>query len=127
MKAICILFVEDDPEMRSTYEENFLEPEFHTTFVKNGFEALKILSVSAPFDVVVTDNYMLEMDIFPLLNAIRRQFPRLVTIVLMGYGNSADDSITARSGGVKFLEKPVRMSLLRDLIRASRQNELHQE
>lgn len=119
MTQARVLFVEDDPEMSSVYQENFMQPEFETVVATNGKDALEKLRTAAEgFDVVVTDNFMPEMDGITMLKTIRREFPGLIVFVVTGYGNWADYVEAHNLGVTRFLDKPIKMAALRDLIRA---------
>ncbi len=116
---IRILFVEDDAEMSAIYAENFSLPEFDITTASGGVEAWKLLENSAgSFDFVVTDNYMPGMDGMTLLRKIRKDFPNIKVVMVSGYGDWSSDSVNEQDKrGLRFLDKPVRMSNLKQLIR----------
>ena len=116
---IRILFVEDDAEMSAIYAENFCLPEFQITTASGGEEAWKLLADSAgDYDLVVTDNYMPGMDGMTLLRKIRKDFPNIKVVMVSGYGDWSSDSIRGQNAcGLRFLDKPVRMSNLKQLIR----------
>src|SRR5262249_44347010 len=116
---IRVVFVEDDPEMKAVYAENFVAPEFEIVAVADGKEAIEVLRNSEnKFDVVVTDHFMPKMDGMRLLRIVRYEFPQTKLLMVTGYGNWPD-YIQAQDIGVsKFLDKPVKMRDLKELIRA---------
>src|SRR5262245_29857296 len=88
MKPIRILFVEDDAEMTGIYQENFSGPEFESECAANGMEAMKLLhKAGKQFDVIVSDNYMPQMDGITLLRKIRQTLPTTNVIIVTGYGD----------------------------------------
>ncbi len=119
MKApIRVLFVEDDNEMSAIYKENFLGPEFEITTAGNGREALDLVNrTGARFDVVVTDNWMPEMNGMNLLREIHQLHPDLKVILVTGYGNWSEYVDAHNLGVYRFLDKPVKMSELKGMIR----------
>lgn len=118
-QPIRILFVEDDPEMRAVYLENFILPEFEVVAAANGTEALVILQKTTAFDVVVSDNYMPEMDGITLLKRIRELHPDVKVVIVTGYGNWSDYVDAHNLGVWKFIDKPVKIADLKKLIRGS--------
>ena len=112
-----ILFVEDDPGMRDVYTENFLGPEFESEIAANGQDALARLKQGEHYDLIVSDNYMPEMNGITMLKEIHKQFPETKVILITGYGNWEDYVSAYNSGVLRFLDKPVKMAELKKLIR----------
>lgn len=113
--AIRVLFVEDDPEMRSVYQDNFQQPEFVVSAAANGAEALRLLQ-SGKMDVVVSDNYMPEMDGISLLKKMHELYPDIKVVIVTGYGNWSDYVDAHNLGVWRFLDKPVKIGELKRLI-----------
>src|SRR3990172_1997824 len=113
---IRIVFVEDDPEMMAVYAENFLMPEFQITTAADGEEAIKLLRDSeAKFDVMVTDHYMPQIDGMKLIKTVRHEFPDIKLLMVTAYGNWLNDVDAGNMDVWKFLDKPVKMSELKQL------------
>lgn len=111
-----VLFVDDEPmllqglsRMLRTEKETF-EPAFAT----GGEEALSILS-KAPFDVVVTDISMPQMNGLELLSKVKELYPDTVRIILSG---EPDVSLSIKSVNVshRFLNKPCDPEVLKSTI-----------
>jgi two-component system response regulator FlrC len=115
---IRILFVEDDAEMTATYMENFQPPDYQTHAAENGNEALKILKNSDPFDVMVADNYMPEMNGMELLKEVRSKYPDLKVIMVTAYGNWTDYVEAFNRGVIKFFDKPLKPGELKRAIKS---------
>jgi len=115
---IRVLFVEDDPEMTAVVAENFLPPEFRMVTAADGEQACHLLKdAGRKFDVLLTDNFMPGMDGITLLKKVRKDFPEMKLIMISGYGNWPDYIEAHNIGVSKFLDKPVRMAELKELIR----------
>jgi HD-like signal output (HDOD) protein len=81
-----ILFVDDEAKVLEGLER-MLRPrrrEWEMVFATSGAEALRLLEAS-PFDVIVTDMRMPEMDGAQLLEQVQKRFPSVVRLVLSGY------------------------------------------
>jgi two-component system response regulator (stage 0 sporulation protein F) len=115
---IRVVFVEDDPEMLAIYAENFLLPEFQIGTASNGENAIELLRKTVSrVDVLVTDNHMPKMDGIKLLRTVRQEFPSIKLLMVTGYGNWTDYVDAHDIGVQKFVDKPIKMSELKDLIR----------
>lgn len=101
-----ILFVDDDPLVlrglrRLLYPEI---AEWRAEFVESGVEALELLA-REPFDVLVTDMRMPQMDGLTLIRLTRERHPELMRIALSGH---LDEEIALRALPIshQFLAKP---------------------
>jgi len=111
-----ILFVDDEPAILSGLKRT-LRPwvgKWEMVFVTNGQTALDALHV-APFDVLVTDMRMPEMDGAQLLSTVHKHYPTTTRIVLSGY---AELEATLRAVPVahQFLAKPCDSQVLVETI-----------
>ncbi len=110
------MILEDDEEMRSLLKDFFEEEGFEVASVSNGVDALGKLSEDH-FDLVITDIRMPGLTGLDILPRIRRLKPVTPIIVMTAYGS---DDVRRRSlerGATTYLEKPIRLSKLRTLIR----------
>ncbi|MEO8341567.1 MAG: response regulator, partial [Nitrospirota bacterium] len=64
-----------------------MRDEWNMTFVISGAEALKALE-QTPFDVIISDMRMPEMDGAQLLDEVQRRWPQVIRIVLSGHSDS---------------------------------------
>src|SRR5215470_16861493 len=81
-----ILFVDDEPKVLEGLQR-MLRPHrgrWEMEFAASGAEALAMLE-AGPFDVIVTDMRMPEMDGARLLEIVQKQYPSVVRMVLSGY------------------------------------------
>ncbi len=111
-----ILFVDDEPKVLEGLER-MLRPqrkEWEMVFASSGAEALKLLA-ARPFDVIVTDMRMPEMDGATLLESVQKQYPGVVRLVLSGYFEM-DMAVRAVPVAHQYLAKPCDADKLRDAI-----------
>lgn len=78
-----VLFVEDEPSIRTTYER-FFTSRYDMAFAANGREGLQQLQAFAP-DVLVLDMRLPDTDGVALLQQIRTSHPSLPVIVTTAY------------------------------------------
>ena len=113
---VRIMIIEDSEEMRSLLKDFFEEEGLETDSVSNGGDALGRLSKDH-FDLVITDIRMPGLTGLDILPKIRRLNPGTPIIVMTAYGS---DDVRRRSlerGATTYLEKPIRLSKLRTLVR----------
>jgi len=81
-----ILFVDDEPRVLQALQRMLrtMRHEWDMAFATSGREALDILS-KTPFDVLVSDMRMPEMDGAQLLDEVAKHYPGTVRIVLSGH------------------------------------------
>jgi putative nucleotidyltransferase with HDIG domain len=122
-----ILFVDDSPDEIERLRE-MLEPmqhEWEVEFAVNGEEALNFMAKS-PFDVVVSDMRMSDMDGAELLGTVMERYPETVRIIQSWYSDKERVLRSVKSAH-QFLMKPSsteamkytieRTCKLRDLLR----------
>jgi len=111
-----ILFVDDEPEVLSGLRRMLrgLRHEWEMVFAESGKQALDLFA-EAPFDVVVTDMRMPEMNGAQLLARITRDFPRAIRIVLSGYSDQ-DMILKSVCTAHQYLSKPCDAETLKAVI-----------
>jgi HD-like signal output (HDOD) protein len=115
-----ILFVDDEPRVLDGLRRSLRaqRARWDMTFAVGGAAALQELE-RAPFDVMVTDMRMPEIDGLTLLTAARERWPRMARIVLSGY---MDMEVALRSTSVahQFLGKPSEPAELEAVVERTR-------
>lgn len=111
-----ILFVDDDTNILDGLRRSLrgMRNAWDMQFVASPLGALELFKAE-PFDVVVSDMRMPEMDGAELLNEVMRRYPSTIRLVLSGH---ADTAAIMKSVGVahQFLSKPCTPELLQRTI-----------
>ncbi|MBW1959067.1 MAG: HDOD domain-containing protein [Deltaproteobacteria bacterium] len=111
-----ILFVDDEPLILQGLKRMLrgLRSEWDMTFVQSGAEALEKM-VGAPFDVIVSDMRMPEMDGSQLLDTVKHRYPNMVRVVLSGHSEEEMIMKTVKSAH-QFISKPCNAETLKSTI-----------
>ena len=111
-----ILVVEDDPDFRANMVEWLEDSGYAVQAAADGAEAIA-LAGDAPFQVVVTDLQMPEVNGLELLEWFKATSPATAVIFLSGQATVQDAIKALREwGGFDFLEKPIEMAALSAVI-----------
>jgi len=105
-----VLFVEDEPSIRSTYERVFTS-QYQMAFAASGTEALRRLENFKP-DVLVLDMRLPDTDGVALLQEIRSSHPGLAVIVTTAYVSQEPLIDVLNLGHSGYLVKPFKMEAL---------------
>jgi DNA-binding NtrC family response regulator len=110
-----VMILDDEPivceRLRSMLEKMDLEVE---TFVEPG-KALKRI-VETPFQVLITDLKMKELDGIEVLNITQRVSPQTKVIMITGFATVEKAKQALQMGVFDFIAKPFKLSQLRDLV-----------
>jgi HD-like signal output (HDOD) protein/CheY-like chemotaxis protein len=113
---IRVLFVDDEPKVLRGIERMLAgaDCDWETAFAGAGRKALELLA-QQPFDVVVSDMRMPEMDGATLLDEVRQRYPDIARIVLSGH---SERTLVLRSVLVahRYLAKPCEFKDLRSVV-----------
>lgn len=104
-----VMAVDDDHDVLYTLHAISEVGKFHLTTLDNGYNALKRLE-REPFDLVIVDYYMPEMNGMELVGRIRAVEPKLPILVL-----TVDESLEIahkfmEAGATDFATKPIRVA-----------------
>jgi DNA-binding NtrC family response regulator len=99
------LVVDDDAAMRTVLVALLKQEGFSCEHVASGSEALRSLE-RRPFDVVLTDLRMPDMDGLALLKAIGQKWASVPVILLTAHGSVPDAVEAMKAGAVDFMLKP---------------------
>jgi DNA-binding response OmpR family regulator len=102
-----VLFVEDEPSIRSTYER-FFSSSYEMAFAGSGTEALRRLQTFEP-DVLVLDMRLPDTDGLALLQEIRVSHPSLPVVVTTAYVSMEPLMSVLDLGHSGYLVKPFNM------------------
>jgi two-component system, NtrC family, response regulator HydG len=110
-----IMVVDDELEMATMLAEALGERGYRVLALRSGREALRRMRLE-PFDALITDLRMLDVDGLALLTASRALDPSRPVILMTGYG-ALDTALEAsRHGAYHYVTKPFRPSTLVHLI-----------
>ena len=104
--AARVLLVDDEPTLLRAIKR-LLIYRFDVTTASSGEEALSILRSAEPFDCVISDMKMPQMDGLELVQQIVEQWPATVCIILTG--NQDEDTLNRISNSnavFRLLNKP---------------------
>ena len=110
-----ILLVDDDPVILELMQEILRPGAYAVDIAHNGREAVERLE-DHPYDLVLTDMVMPEMQGLELLQHLRLHHPETLTIVFTGYANYQDAVAAVKLGAFDYLTKPLRSEILRHAI-----------
>jgi two-component system response regulator FlrC len=110
VKKWKILIVDDEDAFLGALKE-WLAPLGSVTAVVDGTDAA-ILLEKEPYDLVITDLHMPEMNGMTLIETIRARFKRLPIIVCTGYPSAAGQLRAQEAGVTHYFEKPVKLELI---------------
>jgi DNA-binding response OmpR family regulator len=102
-----VLFVEDEPSIRSTYER-FFASQYEMAFAASGTEALRRIQSFDP-DVLVLDMRLPDTDGVALLQDIRTSRPALPVIITTAYVSMEPLVDVLHLGHSGYLVKPFEM------------------
>lgn len=116
MKKKQILFVDDELSILESIQRIFydMDDEWDMEFANNGNEALEYMKVH-PFDVIISDMRMPEMDGAELLNKVKTLYPSTIRFILSGF---SDKEMILRTVGPadQFLTKPCNPKVIKEAI-----------
>jgi len=103
-----VLVVDDDRLIREMTRDALAAEGVRVAMTSGGPEALELLSTDGPFDVMLTDLSMGDMDGLELMEQAKRDFPKMDVIVLTAHGSPESALEAMRLGASDYLRKPVR-------------------
>ncbi len=111
-----ILAVDDDSNIRTLLQDFLTREGYAITCQSSAVEALKLLreqthnTSDQPFDLVISDIKMAQMDGMQFLATLKEEMPELPVILITGHA-SIDTAIEAtRKGAFHYLVKPFKLS-----------------
>lgn len=99
--------------IRQKFRQKIREQAYDFLFVKNGKEALEILTQNPDVSVVLSDINMPKMDGLSLLTGLADSFPHVKTVMVSAYGDMENIRTAMNRGAFDFVTKPVNFEDLR--------------
>lgn len=110
-RGIHILVVEDEEDVREALRVQLIQEGYDVTEVGSGSEALLLLE-RTPFDILLTDVMVPNLNGIELVQRVAHQQPCPVTIVMTGYGTVEMAVNAIKAGAFDFLQKPFSTEVL---------------
>lgn len=119
VKLPRVLCVDDEVRVLHSIERS-LRDKLDLTLVTSAADALTTLrETPEPFQVIVSDMRMPDMNGINLLTQVRREFPDVVRALLTGHGDLEIVARAVNEGNIfRFLSKPCSMGEILDAVRA---------
>lgn len=118
-RAVKLLLVDDEREFVHTLSERLLMREIGSSVVYDGEQALAFMDEDEP-DVMVLDLKMPGIDGLEVLRRVQTRHPHVRVIILTGHGSREDERQCLELGAFAYLQKPVDIDVLTDLLRQAR-------
>lgn len=109
-----ILIVDDNAPLAENLLEIFVDEGMEGSVCTDPVQALESLDAGHPYDLVVTDYRMPNMNGVELVKRIREHRPQLPVIMLSAYIQDADADAARQAGVVEVLRKPRDLQRLLD-------------
>ncbi len=100
-----ILLVDDEEAILASIGWELEHNNFKVTTATNGWKAMELLRAN-PYDLVVTDLLMAEVDGIAVLQLAKGLYPEIGVIILTGYGHVASAVQALKLGADDYLQKP---------------------
>jgi len=115
-----VLIVDDNRDMRTVLQTALRERGLRTTAASDGFDALSRLEVAetdgTPFDAVLLDMQMPEVDGLTIARRIRKLRPAMVVIAITAGAMRGDRERCLAAGCSAYLSKPIQIDELVNLL-----------
>jgi len=105
MKALPILIVEDDHELREALSDTLKLARYSVVTAQDGEAALQVMA-GQPVGLVISDVMMQPMDGHTLLKRIKATMPQIPVLLMTAYGMVEKAVEAMRDGACDYLTKP---------------------
>jgi len=105
MKQIKALVIDDEQIVLDSVKKILAEEHYETDVTLSGKEGIA-MALKNPYDIVLTDIRMPEVDGLIVLRDIKRQKPALPVIIITGYGSIRSAVQAMKLGASEYIEKP---------------------
>ncbi len=111
-----ILIVDDEVKLVKKLRKLLEKDGFEIETAGNGKEALEIIQGSRPFDVIISDIRMEEMDGLTFLKEVHQMGLDVGVIMITGYGDMDTFLESLYFGAFQYIQKPVHYETLLETI-----------
>jgi DNA-binding NtrC family response regulator len=116
MDAMRVLFVDDEEELVSAVVERLDLRGVEAVGVTSGAAALQRIE-ERDFEVVVLDVKMPGLGGLDVIKRIKQRHPAVQVVMLTGHGSSEDAEEGLRLGAFDYLQKPIDIEVLLEVLR----------
>ncbi len=107
-----ILIAEDEKNIGDLLVELLSQEDREITIVHDGLDAVRHLR-KAPYDLLITDLMMPELDGMEVLRQARKLHPHILVIIITGYASLETAIEAVKEGAYDYLRKPFRLDELK--------------
>ena len=104
-RAVRVLLVDDERKLRDTLAEGLRLEDWSVTTADTGASAVQ-LATSGPFDLLVLDWMLPDIDGLDVLRCVRARAPGLPVLIISARSLPADRRTALAAGASEFLSKP---------------------
>jgi DNA-binding NtrC family response regulator len=101
-----ILIVDDEEVVRLSHLRSLQSANCNARVAEDGVEALKVME-QQPFDVILLDLRMPDLDGMEVLRTIKDRWPESEVVIITGYPTIESAKEAVRLGAYNYLAKPV--------------------
>ena len=112
---ISILVVDDETGICQNVKKILAKGNFDVTAANSGREALKMMA-EKPFELVISDVVMPEMNGLQLLKSLKANWPQTKTVMMTAYASTNTAMRAIRLGALDYLPKPFTPNELRAMV-----------
>ncbi len=125
MSTKRILIVDDEESILTVLKGSLkkLGSDYQVVTVTDGFSALDEI-LEQPFDLVVTDYNMAQMDGLELLEAVQYAQPEARIIMITAYGSDALEQEVLKLQAYRYLTKPLDINAFRQIVQEALENKI---
>ncbi len=110
-----ILIVDDEPNIRQGLAEALDDQGYEIQQAPSGETALELLRLT-PFDLVLVDLVMEEMDGIEVLREVNRHWPQTEVVIITAYGTIETAVKALKEGAYDYLTKPINVKRFRSYV-----------
>jgi DNA-binding NtrC family response regulator len=115
-----VLLVDDEPEFLEIMAERMRARDMEVTTSTSASEAFSLIAAE-PYDAVIMDFMMPEIDGIQALKAIKEQRPEMQIILLTGHATIEKGVEAIKAGALDVVEKPADLDALAEKIKTAHQ------
>lgn len=126
MQRYSILIVEDEVDLADSLKQLLIDDYSHIDIATNGQEALNCLARKS-FDLIISDILMPVMSGHEMIRNLRLKGNDTPVIFMTGNGTKELVQSAIKLGAVDFIDKPVTIAHLKDVIASTLEIEQHKK